>query len=180
MHTPDMSIRSCVMCTIGNLVSLFNAKFSLLRPNSRCYSRSYVTRFTRSPGHIRKESPRQSLRLLLSVEEEVLINVCPHGMLEEYRIFLENLFFAPFSKLMEAACRTNESVSRILKPSLAVQPTPSPSFRPDPRKRSIVVAWPLRRVRDLDQLARRSHPTTEESLGCFPFCHLFLVTYRKP
>lgn len=37
------------------------------------------------------------------VDEEVLVNVRLHGMNDEYRIFLENLTFSSFSKLMEAA-----------------------------------------------------------------------------
>lgn len=42
------------------------------------------------------------------VDEEVLVNVGLHGMKNEYRVFLENLMFSSFSKLMEAARRTNE------------------------------------------------------------------------
>lgn len=40
----------------------------------------------------------------------MLVNVCSHGMKEECRIFLENLSFSSFCKLMEAARRTSESV----------------------------------------------------------------------
>lgn len=32
------------------------------------------------------------------VDEEVLVNVCLHGMNDEYRVFLENLTFPSFSK----------------------------------------------------------------------------------
>lgn len=34
------------------------------------------------------------------VDEEVLVNVCLYGMLEEYHIFLGNLPFPSFSRLM--------------------------------------------------------------------------------
>lgn len=36
------------------------------------------------------------------VGKEAIINICLHGMAEEYKIFLENLSFL-LSKLMEAA-----------------------------------------------------------------------------
>lgn len=51
------------------------------------------------------------------VDEEVLVNMCLHGMNDEYRVFLENLMFSSFSNSMEAARRTNESVRRTPKAS---------------------------------------------------------------
>lgn len=51
------------------------------------------------------------------VEEEILINVCLHGINDEYRVFLEDLTFLSFSKLMKAASQTNELVRRTPKPS---------------------------------------------------------------
>lgn len=47
------------------------------------------------------------------VDEDVLVNVCLHGMSDEYRVFLENLMFSSFSKSMEASRHTNESIRRI-------------------------------------------------------------------
>lgn len=35
------------------------------------------------------------------VNEEILVDVCIHGMTEEYKVFLKNLSFPSFSKLME-------------------------------------------------------------------------------
>lgn len=35
--------------------------------------------------------------------EEVLVDLCLHGMTKEYKIFLENLSCSSFSRLMEAA-----------------------------------------------------------------------------
>lgn len=49
------------------------------------------------------------------VEEEILVDVCLHGMNDEYRVFLENLTFSSFLKLMETARQTNESVRRTPK-----------------------------------------------------------------
>lgn len=56
----------------------------------------------------------KALEYVDPVDEETLVNVCLHGMSGEYRAFLENLIFSSFSKLMEAARRTNESVRRTL------------------------------------------------------------------
>lgn len=44
------------------------------------------------------------------VDERMLVNIYLHSMIEEYLIFLENFSFSSFSKLMKAACCTNESV----------------------------------------------------------------------
>lgn len=41
------------------------------------------------------------------VSEEMLVSVCLHGMIEEYRIFLENLSLPSFAKLVEVARRTS-------------------------------------------------------------------------
>lgn len=48
------------------------------------------------------------------VEERVLVEVCLHGMLKEFRIFLENLSFSSFSKLVKAAHHNKESSARSL------------------------------------------------------------------
>lgn len=42
--------------------------------------------------------------------QRVLVDVCLHDIMGEYRIFLKNLSFLLFFKLMKAARRTNESV----------------------------------------------------------------------
>lgn len=47
------------------------------------------------------------------VDEEVLLNVRHHVMMEEYRIFLENLSLSYFSRWMEVARRRNVSVGKI-------------------------------------------------------------------
>lgn len=46
------------------------------------------------------------------VGEEVLIDVCLHGAMEEYEIFLENLSIPSFSRFMEVARSRNELVRR--------------------------------------------------------------------
>lgn len=52
-----------------------------------------------------------------SVDEEVLVNVCLHGILNEYRLFLKNLSFPSFSRPMRAVRQTNKSVIRTSKPN---------------------------------------------------------------
>lgn len=44
------------------------------------------------------------------MDEKAFVKVFLHTIAEEYRIFLENLFFTYFSKMMEAARCINESV----------------------------------------------------------------------
>lgn len=45
--------------------------------------------------------------------------MCLHRMINEYPVFLEDLSFPSFFRLVEAARRLNESVKRTLKPSSA-------------------------------------------------------------
>lgn len=42
------------------------------------------------------------------VDEEVLLNIFLHDKNDKYRVFLDNLMFSYFLKLIEAARRTNE------------------------------------------------------------------------
>lgn len=46
------------------------------------------------------------------VDEQVLVKICLHDMAEEYIIFLENLSFPSFSKLIKEACRIKEAVNK--------------------------------------------------------------------
>lgn len=73
-----------------------------------------------------------------TVDEETMVDVCLQWHDHEYRVFLENLMFPSFSKLMEAARRINESVRRTPRSSLPNHP--SLVERPFPRKRPIVTA----------------------------------------
>lgn len=45
----------------------------------------------------------KALDCVYLVEEDVLLNVCLYGMKNEYMVFLENITFSSFSKLMKAA-----------------------------------------------------------------------------
>lgn len=47
------------------------------------------------------------------------MNICHHGMVDEYYIHLENLSFSSLSKLMEPAEQTDEPVTRTSRMSLA-------------------------------------------------------------
>lgn len=71
----------------------------------------------------------------------MLVNVCFHGMMEVYKIFLERMCFpSSFSKLMEVARHINESVQRTSRASTVVRPNHTIVVLPVPRKRPIVVA----------------------------------------
>lgn len=67
-----------------------------------------------------------------------LFELLPTKYLEEYRNFLENLSFPSFSRLIEPARRTNESMTRTSRPSSTSRP--SPMTKPPMQKRAIVAA----------------------------------------
>lgn len=58
-----------------------------------------------------KRFNKRALHCCDPMDKEVLVNVCLHGMMEKYIIFLGNLSFTSFSRLIEAARRTTESVA---------------------------------------------------------------------
>lgn len=60
--------------------------------------------------------------------EEVLVDVYPQGTKEEYEIFLENLSFPSFSRLMEMARSSNELVRRTSWSSSANSPSRMTQF----------------------------------------------------
>lgn len=64
------------------------------------------------PRYGHKEVSQASPRLLWCSWWEVLVNVCLHSIMEEYKIFFENLSFPSFSRLMEVALCTNKLVRR--------------------------------------------------------------------
>lgn len=107
------------------------------------------------------------------VVDAVLINVCLHGMLDEYRIFGE-FSFSTFSRLMEAARGINESVQRTSRSDPTVQPSHGSIFR----SLSGQWSWPLRKVKRSDHPVRRSQPIEGESLHNSLFCHHFLIASR--
>lgn len=70
------------------------------------------------------------------VDDEMLINVCLHGMTKEYRVFLENLSFLS-SKMMEAAQPTKESVDGSSKFHANAKPSQASTGRPAQKKSDI-------------------------------------------
>lgn len=122
-----------------HLVTLFNAKFfcgdakfTLVElSRTRQYSGEdldvYVRRFR-----------ERALYCSDAVDEETLIGVCLHGMVNEYRVYLENLTFPSFSKLIEAARRTNESVRKPSRSTTSNHSGIAP--RSFSRKRPVVAA----------------------------------------
>lgn len=55
------------------------------------------------------------------VAEDVLMDVCPHNMIENYWVYLENLSFSSFLWLMEVLRRVNESVKRTARFSAIIR-----------------------------------------------------------
>lgn len=49
------------------------------------------------------------------VGEDILVDVCRHVMIEDYKIYVENLSFSSFFKLMEARTHMNEIRQKDLK-----------------------------------------------------------------
>lgn len=112
------------------------------------------------------------------VDEEVLVNVCLHGMNDEYLVFLENLTFSSFSKLMEAARRTNESVRRTPKANRIF-----PTTRPFAKRKQAVAAveadhgsGPSSHKKPTQRPDNREYRQKKKS---FLHCHLFLVKRRR-
>lgn len=71
--------------------------------------------------------------------------------MKKYRVFLEDLSFSSFPKLMEAKLGTNESVGSSSKFITSVRPSQAPIGRLAPKKRLIFVALDeAKKVRPFD------------------------------
>lgn len=120
-------------------MTLFNAKFFCGEARftlSRTWSDQTIPR--RGLGCLCERFHERALDCSDAVDEETLVDMCLHGMVNEYRVYLENLTFPSFSRLMETARRTNESFR---KPSRSVINThTSVAPRPFHRKRSMIAA----------------------------------------
>lgn len=118
--TPSMSTWSQVRCTAWSTSwHCFALNSSVPNPSSPSLSSS------------KHDNIQGGIWMLMW--QQVLVDVCLHHMLEELCIFLENLSVPYFSRLMEAARRTNESVSRTLR-SLTIQASPYSMIRLAPKK----------------------------------------------
>lgn len=91
-----------------HIVMLFNAKFFCAE------ARFTLAELGRTRQHLGedldvyvKRFRKRALDCSDAVDKETLVDVCLHGMVNEYRVYLENLTFPSFSKLMEAARRNN-------------------------------------------------------------------------
>lgn len=74
------------------------------------------------------------------VDEEMLADICLHGMTEENGVFLEDLSFPSFSKLIEAARWTIELIRRPPKLNTSARPSQAPAAQPHAQKGLILVA----------------------------------------
>lgn len=72
------------------------------------------------------------------VVEDVLLDLCLQGLIEDYIIYLENLLFPFSSKLMEAARPTNEPLRKTSRSSSLIWS--SSLVRSAPKKRPLVLA----------------------------------------
>lgn len=121
------------------MVSTFNTKFFFTKAEYTLADlrRTRQYKIVNNPGKDLdlnvKRFHEKTLDCVDPVNEEVLVNVCLHGMNDEYRVFLENLTFSSFSKLMEKGRPKNESMRRTPKSSSAV-----PLYMPFQKKRHIV------------------------------------------
>lgn len=105
-----------------------------------CRARNNATICRRGSGYVYERFQEKGLDCCNQMEKEVLVDICFHSMMEECIIFLENLSFLSYSKLMEAARNTNELVRRTSRSSSTTRPSHPPMVRPSSRKRLIVRA----------------------------------------
>lgn len=120
-----------------HLVTLFHAK---LFCDEAKFTHAELGRTRQYPSedmdvHVKRFRER-ALDCSDAVDEETLVDVCLYGMANEYRVYLENLTFPSFSKLMEAARRINESVRKPSRPAIDSLSRISP--RSFPRKRLVI------------------------------------------
>lgn len=96
-----------------HLISMSKAKFFYAETK---FSLAEIVRIRQYPrGRSRYIGERfhdKALDCSDPLEERTLVDICLRGMLEECRIFLENLSFSSFFKLMEATRLTSETICR--------------------------------------------------------------------
>ena len=81
------------------------------------------------------------------VKEERLVDVCITSMLYEYRPYLENLQISSFTRLVEAARRTNMFVRKPSKGSTSqAVSAPRQSWRRESKKVEVAVAEERKKV----------------------------------
>lgn len=87
---------------------------------------AHPTMLKQRPICLHKEISREKHRIAVTSGQRLLVYVCLHDMAGEYRVFLGNLSFSSFSKLMEAVWRTNELVRKSSKFNTSAGPTRLP------------------------------------------------------
>lgn len=117
-------------CATLSLISLLNLKFFCAKGRLSLVKLGYISQH---PGEDLDTYVRRFHNKALDscdpVEDKLLVDVCLLWMIEEYHIFLENLSFPSFSRLIDA-CHTKHSV----RPSSASWSSSSSSSR----KKSLV------------------------------------------
>lgn len=119
-----------------HMVAAFNTKFFFAEAKYTLAELGRTTQYASEDLDLNvKRFHDKALDYVDPVEEEILVNVCLHDMNDEYQVFLENLTFSSFSKLMEAARRANESTRRTPKPNRTF-----PTARPFAQRKQDVAA----------------------------------------
>lgn len=101
-----------------------------------------------------KRFHKKALDCCNPVAKDVLVDICLHGMVEDHQIYLENLSFSSFSRLIEAT-RQTKFVNKALKLSLMI--------RFVLKKRCMIAT--MEKSRDPRAPVQRRCCTTKEKLG---------------
>lgn len=134
---------------------LLNTKFSTSKQN---FPLAEFGRRRQYPGEALDLYVRRFMKkhwIVVIMDEEVLMNVCLHGMMDKCRVFLENVSLSSFSKLMKATRQTNESVRTTSRASSVNHS--NPIINPPPRKRPIVSALEKDQEARFSSLNKRSY-----------------------
>lgn len=122
-----------------HMVSTFNTKFFYAEAKFTSAELGQTRHYADDLDLYVRWFHEKGARLCDPVDEEVLVNVYLHVMVNEYLVHLDNLSFPSFSRLMEATERTNKSVRRTSMMnsagyfncfSSAIRPLPPPRKRP--------------------------------------------------
>lgn len=155
-----------------HLVSLFSTKFFC--PISKLHWWAWPnTKTSRGGcGCLCEEIPRSSPRLL----RRCLLMFASMTWWKSTELFWKIFLFPLFSRLIEAARHSNETVRRTLRYSFAYRLCPM--IQATLRKRPIVVT--LEKIKGPNLLVRRGHPLIKKSLTCTKTCLHFSMAWRRP
>lgn len=167
---------TCIRCTTGSTLCGTPSSFCVEAKFSSLSSVEYDNIQRRTWRCMRGDFLKEASDYYDPLAEEMLANVCLHGMLDKYRIFLEICLSQLFFRL-DVDRPTNESVCRTSVSSSVVQPSPSSIIRPASRRRPVVMT--LEKVKRSNHPIPRSQPIARESLGNSLSYHHFLLAWSE-